>query len=101
VRLTAADVEIIALAARHALPASYHVRASVVDGGLMIYTASDTDALSPRRPLCRPHSQGGEAGRPSGRTANTVRADLHLATAKVLRLEIPAKLLALADEVIE
>jgi len=34
-------------------------------------------------------------------TADQVRTGLHLATAKALRHEIPAELLALADQVIE
>ena len=36
--------KLIALVDRHALPAIYHLRELVDDGGLMSYGASDTDA---------------------------------------------------------
>ena len=65
---------IIALAARHRLPAVYPDRFFVTAGGLISYGPDLIDQYPPRGRLRRPHPQGREAGRPAGAGADQVRA---------------------------
>ena len=92
---------VIALAARHNLPAVYALRAFVTAGGLMSYSTELDEAFQQAASLVDRILRGAKPIDLPVQTPTKYQTSLNLKTAKALGLTVPPALLVAADEVVE
>jgi putative ABC transport system substrate-binding protein len=92
---------IVALAARHRLPALYSFRSDVASGGLMSYGPDTANLFVSSASYIDRILKGEKAADLPVQAPTKFELAINLKTAKALGLNVPDKLLAIADEVIE
>ena len=93
--------QIIALAAKHRLPAVYPYRYFVRGGGLISYGPDTIDQYRRAASYIDRIFKGEKPGDLPVQTPTKFELSINLKTAKSLGLDVPAQLLARADDVIE
>src|SRR5258707_4416890 len=93
--------QLATLTIRHAVIAIFHTREFVAAGGLLSYGGSTAESHRQGGLLSRPNFKGDKPADLPIQQVTKVELFINMNTAKALGIEIPATLLALADEVIE
>jgi putative tryptophan/tyrosine transport system substrate-binding protein len=92
---------IVDLAAQYRLPGSYGLRDYVTDGGMMCYAPDIADIYERSAVYIDRVLKGAKPADLPVQAPTKLTLTINLKTAKALGLDIPAKVLALTDEVIE
>jgi putative ABC transport system substrate-binding protein len=93
--------EIVVQTLQHRLPAVVHIREAVEEGGLMCYAPDETDIFRRAVPYVDRILKGAKPGDLPVQAPTKFDFVINLKTAKMLGLNVPPDLLAIADEVIE